>query len=205
MKIQLKRSNVLEGGSAKEPTPEQMEYGELAVNYNENDPSLFIKDSGNNIVKISDTQYTANDGVLLTATNFTADDTVVRTSGNQTIGGTKTFSVTTVCDETLVAKNYRETVYSLPWSAGFALNPLNGETQIVTLGGTSTPTQSNWNDGESITLFIVNTAASAIDWTTLGVIWAGGNAPDLATTGKTVIQFWKSDGSIYGALVGDVA
>ena len=52
MKLQLKRSNVIESGSAKEPTAGQMEYGELALNYNTNDPSLFIKDSGDNIVKL---------------------------------------------------------------------------------------------------------------------------------------------------------
>ena len=44
-KIQHKRSNVLDGGTAKEPSAGQMEYGELAVNYNENDPAIFIKDS----------------------------------------------------------------------------------------------------------------------------------------------------------------
>ena len=43
MKIQLKRSNVLSGGSAKEPTAAQMEYGELAVNYNEADPAILLK------------------------------------------------------------------------------------------------------------------------------------------------------------------
>ena len=53
MKLQLKRSNVLEGGFAKEPTTTQMEYGELAVNYNLDDPCIFIKDSGNNIIRIS--------------------------------------------------------------------------------------------------------------------------------------------------------
>ncbi len=31
-----------------------MEYGELAVNYNTGDPALFIKDSANNIVRVSD-------------------------------------------------------------------------------------------------------------------------------------------------------
>ena len=41
MKIQLKRSNVLEGGAAKKPTAAQMEYGELAVNYNTADPTIF--------------------------------------------------------------------------------------------------------------------------------------------------------------------
>ena len=53
MKIQLKRSNVLEGGKAKQPTASQMEYGEVAVNYNSQDPTLFIKDSSNGIVAIT--------------------------------------------------------------------------------------------------------------------------------------------------------
>ncbi len=53
MKIQLKRSNVLEGGVAKRPTAEQMEYGELAVNYNANDPVIFLKDHLNQIIEIN--------------------------------------------------------------------------------------------------------------------------------------------------------
>ncbi len=44
---------MLENGVAKTPTAGQMEYGEMAVNYNTTDPALFIKDSGNNIVRIS--------------------------------------------------------------------------------------------------------------------------------------------------------
>ena len=43
MKIQHKRSNQLDGGSAKEPTSEFMEYGELAVNFNETDPNYFLE------------------------------------------------------------------------------------------------------------------------------------------------------------------
>ncbi len=53
MKIQLKRSNVLDGGLAKEPTAAQMEYGELAVNYSETDPVLFLKDASDNIIRIA--------------------------------------------------------------------------------------------------------------------------------------------------------
>lgn len=53
MKIQLKRSNVLDGGKAKAPTASQMEYGEIAVNYNTQDPTLFIKDSANGIIAIT--------------------------------------------------------------------------------------------------------------------------------------------------------
>jgi len=44
---------VLDGGVAKSPTAGQMEFGELAVNYNTADPALFIKDSANGIIRIS--------------------------------------------------------------------------------------------------------------------------------------------------------
>ena len=53
MKIQLKRSNVLDGSTAKAPTAGQMEYGELAVNYNTADPVIFIKDSSNQIIRLT--------------------------------------------------------------------------------------------------------------------------------------------------------
>lgn len=52
MKIQLKRSNVLEAGAAKKPTAGQMEYGELAVNYNTSDTAIFLKDSADQIVRV---------------------------------------------------------------------------------------------------------------------------------------------------------
>jgi len=52
MKIQLKRSSVLDGGSAKAPLDTQMEYGELALNYNASDPSIFIKNSTNEVIKL---------------------------------------------------------------------------------------------------------------------------------------------------------
>ena len=49
MKIQLKRSNVLESS------------GELAVNYNTNDPAIFLKDSNNQIIRIAGAGYDYND------------------------------------------------------------------------------------------------------------------------------------------------
>lgn len=53
MKIQLKRSNVLESGKAKPPVVGQTEYGELAVNYNAGDAVIFLKDSGDNIRRVA--------------------------------------------------------------------------------------------------------------------------------------------------------
>ena len=53
MKLQIKRSNVLVDSAAKAPVDTQMEYGELAVNYNAADPVLFIKDSDNNVIRLT--------------------------------------------------------------------------------------------------------------------------------------------------------
>jgi len=63
MKIQLKRSNVLDGGKAKEPTSANMKDGELAINYNSIDPSFFIKDTNGDIRKLSlvDTENVQSD------------------------------------------------------------------------------------------------------------------------------------------------
>ena len=62
MKLQLKRSNVLNSGAAKEPTASQLEYGELAINYSKDDPAIFLKDSNNNIIRISGVGNIADDG-----------------------------------------------------------------------------------------------------------------------------------------------
>jgi len=54
MKIQLKRSNQVEAdGSAKKPTAAQMEYGELAVNYNNADPAIFLENDNGEIIRIA--------------------------------------------------------------------------------------------------------------------------------------------------------
>ena len=44
---------MLESGVAKQPTAPQMEYGELAVNYNSTDPVIFIKDSADQIIRLT--------------------------------------------------------------------------------------------------------------------------------------------------------
>ena len=53
MKLQLKRSNVVKSGSAKEHTAAQLEYGGLAVNYNNGDPVILMQDSSNAVVRIA--------------------------------------------------------------------------------------------------------------------------------------------------------
>ncbi len=83
MKIQLKKSIALVNIAAKEPSAEQMEYGELAVNYNVNDPAVFLKASDNNIIRIAGangalTIQTAGEGASATG-SFTANQSQAST------------------------------------------------------------------------------------------------------------------------------
>jgi len=95
MKIQLKRSNQLQdygnGNEAKRPTAAQMEYGELAVNYNTADPAIFMEDSAGNIVRIAGKGYNYND---LDNLPTIGDATItIKDSGGGTVGSFTTNQV----------------------------------------------------------------------------------------------------------------
>lgn len=84
MKLQLKRSNVLVNSEAKAPTASQLDYGELAVNYNATDPTIFLKDSANNIVKVQNNNLQAVCDIgNTTTTGITAAS--LTTSGDITV------------------------------------------------------------------------------------------------------------------------
>lgn len=103
----------------------------------------------------------------------------------------------------------RETVFTITDGAAFEIDPANGGIQTITLGANRTPKATNFTAGQSVTLMVVGTT-NTLTWTdttwgTSGVIWVGGVAPTLSTTGYTVIEFWKISTQVYGALVGVVA
>jgi len=52
---------------------------------------------------------------------------------------------------------------------------------------------------------VADGTAFAVTWTTMAVVWVGGTAPTLATSGWTVIELWRVGSTTYGARVGDVA
>ena len=85
------------------------------------------------------------------------------------------------------------------------LSPTNGSIQTWVLTGNSIPSTETFGDGQSMTLMVEGGATATIDWSSLPVTWKtnGGKAPTLQTTGYTAIVFWKVDGVIYGARVGD--
>ena len=113
-------------------------------------------------------------------------------------------SAPTLTDPELVGA-VKEDVFTISDGAAFEIDPSNGSIQFVTLGANRTPAATNFADGESVTLHIADGTAFTITWTTVGVVWTGGSAPTLATSGYTVIVLWKAGGVIRGSRVGDVA
>lgn len=103
-----------------------------------------------------------------------------------------------------------EDVYTITDGAAFEVDPGNGSVQLITLGANRTPKATNFAAGESVTLMVDDGTAYTLTWSdttwgTSGVVWVGGSAPTLATSGYTVIQLWKVGTQVYGAKVGEVA
>lgn len=103
-----------------------------------------------------------------------------------------------------------EDIFTITDGAAFEVDPGNGSVQLITLGASRTPKATNFAAGESVTLMVDDGTAYTLTWTdstwgTGGVTWVGGTAPTLATSGYTVLQFWKVGTKVYGANVGSVA
>ena len=126
------------------------------------------------------------------------------------VSSTNTLTNKTLTDPAIIG-TILEDVFTITDGAAFEVDPGNGSIQLITLGANRTPKATNFAAGESITLMVIDGTAYALTWTDAtwgagGVIWtAGGAAPTLATTGYTVLQFWKVSTQVYGAYVGDVA
>ena len=137
-------------------------------------------------------------------TSLTAPSgSVVGTSDNQTL------SNKTLTDPAIIGA-ILEDIFTITDAAAFEVDPGNGSIQLITLGASRTPKATNFAAGESLLLMVNDGTAYTLTWTDTtwgpsGVIWVGGSAPALATTGYTVIEFWKVGSQVYGARVGSVA
>lgn len=122
----------------------------------------------------------------------------------------QTFTAVQTLTDPAIIGTILEDVYTIADAADFEVDPGNGSVQLITLGDNRTPKATNFAAGESITLMVDDGTAYTLTWTDAtwggsGVVWTGGTAPTLATSGYTVIQLWKVGTQVYGANVGDVA
>tara|TARA_B100001939_G_scaffold347789_1_gene370635 strand:- start:6090 stop:6512 length:423 start_codon:yes stop_codon:yes gene_type:complete len=129
-------------------------------------------------------------------TNPTTSDLVVgELALNTTDGGV----FTKTDGGSLIEVGLTDTVYNL---TGTALDPGNGAVQYKTLGANTTFTDSV-AAGEAMILHLADGSSYTATWPSM--IWTGGSAPTLPTTGYAVVVLWKFSLTLYGAHVGDVA
>lgn len=97
-----------------------------------------------------------------------------------------------------------EDVYTITDSSSVVIVAKNGTLQTWVLEASRTP-RAVIDEGESVTLRIADGSAFTITWTAIGVVWVGGSAPTLATSGYSIVTLWNQGGTIYGVHHGDVA
>jgi hypothetical protein len=128
----------------------------------------------------------------------------------------QTFTAVQTLTSPEIIGTIKEDVYVIPDAAAFEVAPASGSVQLITLGASRTPKATTFAAGESVTLMVDDGSSYALTWTDAtwgsgvatpvsGVAWTGGEAPSLAPSGYTVLQFWKVGTQVYGALVGEVA
>jgi len=193
--IQLYRTST----SGASPTSGNLSAGELAINYNTADMSVWALNTGGSVVRLMNNpaglKYPTADGTASQALTTNGSGVLSWSSFLPTTGGTMTGNLT--------LDAYTEKVATLATSGTIALNPSTGTTLSCAAAGTVTFTDS-LSSGQSISLLLTNGSSYTINWpTTTWVTAAGNTAPTLSASNTLV--FWKISTTLYGALVGKSA
>jgi hypothetical protein len=120
-------------------------------------------------------------------------------------GGALVFATGPTLTDPQITGAILEDIFTITDGAGFEIDPSNGTLQRVVLGASRTPAATNFANGESVTLMVDDGSAFTITWTTVAVVWVGGVAPTLATSGFSIIELWKEGNVIRGVSVGSTA
>lgn len=105
--------------------------------------------------------------------------------------------------QAVVAKSYKDTVFTITDGASVDIDPDNGGIQVWTLGADRSPTASNFDAGAKVMLMIADGSSYSITWPSVN--WVGGVAPTLPTSGYGIVELWKVGSQLYGAYAGGVA
>lgn len=160
--------------------------------------------SGTSFTRVRSSSSTGADLDVTTAAEVSIIFAAADADAFASLTGTETLSGKTLVDPVITGA-IKEDIFTITDAAAFEIDPSNGSIQFITLGASRTPAATNFQDGESVTLRIADGTAFTITWTTVGVVWKGGSAPTLATTGYTEVHLEKSGGVIRGVHVGDFA
>ena len=158
-------------------------------------------------LKFAEDTDNGSNTVTLIGPASTADVTVTLPAATDTLVGkatTDTLTNKTLTDPAIIGA-ILEDIYTIVDGAAFEIDPGNGSLQRVVLGASRTPLATNFTNGESVTLMVDDGTAYTVTWSGVGVVWVGGSAPTLATSGFTIIELWKEGDVIRGALVGSTA
>ena len=197
MKIQLKHSDVLAQGQAVAPTANQMEYGEVALNYNVNDVKLWTKASDNTIVSIVPTvgngqiNIDAGDGLTASGNNGTC---------NQTINTTRTLTVQ-AADNTIdvasggIKVNTGNLGIPTVNNSQIALTAGDGLISVTTGTSTEAATSFTLNSSSGLT----NTIKVKLDGTSLTAASAGLKLTSRSFWGQAYAGTANVTGAISGA------
>jgi hypothetical protein len=126
-------------------------------------------------------------------------------SGGALVFATSPAIATPTLTDPIITGAILEDIFTITDGAGFEIDPSNGTLQRVVLGASRTPAATNFANGESVTLMVDDGSAFTITWTTVAVVWVGGVAPTLATSGFSIIELWKEGNVIRGVSVGSTA
>ena len=197
MKIQLKHSDVLAQGQAVAPTANQMEYGEVALNYNVNDVKLWTKASDNSIVSIVPTigngqiNIDAGDGLTASGNNGTC---------NQTINTTRTLTVQAADNTIDVASG------GIKVNTGNLGIPTVNDSQIALTAGDGLISVTTGTSTEAATSFTLNSSSGLtntlkvkLDGTSLTAASAGLKLTTRSFWGQTHAGTADVTGAISGA------
>lgn len=119
-------------------------------------------------------------------------------TGTAAILGANTFTGEQIVKET------QDTVHTITDGAAFAIDPVNGNIQVVTLGASRSPTATNFAAGQAILMGIDDGSAFTITWPSVTWLKSGGTGvpPTLATTGYTWVMLFKQGSTLFGTIVG---
>lgn len=146
--------------------------------------------------------YNALNGALVVIVESVVGAATSASDWNVTPSGPIGPASGTVLTNPSVTGSLIEDVYTITDGASVDIDYTNGSIQMWTLGANRTPTATVFPEGVSITLHIADGTNYAVNWTTIGVVWIGGVAPVLPTTGYGIIVLYKAGGVIRGLYCG---